>query len=487
MIIRGFNSILTRTIDSLLTGTPVFVVAKASPEGVTRRGYDCAVIVPPRLRGIMGHPYDRHSISNSSMEFDYVYDDDLCYEDIFYYVPNDALDPTTTFSPRTLSELDLCEYFEHSNCENFSFLSTCSHCGKKLKSTDQSFVDSSCYCSECVKKLRQEKKIFFCNYCGYFHKIDRFYKKGMCRIGYDNTYFKCNICGKLVDSRKHPWRCTPTGNRVCFSCYNSPENRKSFIRRYHDTPELMFYKDNTEDKTPRNFKGFGVELEVDEGLENNERISKLTIDTLKNEAYTMRDGSVPKGFEIITHPHEEKSLFSMEWKKLFTELKRRRYNSERGGKCGLHLHISKRYFKDEKAVCKMLYFYEKFQTDILRFSRREKSSVERWCSFYTRPKDRITLKKAENIHYTYNHDVRGHDHKYKCVNFQKENTIEIRIMRGTIDYKDFIATLKFMIEIAKKSNTIDDSKISDYKEWLKDLDKDTISYMKKHKCFKKLY
>ena len=174
----------------------------------------------------------------------------------------------------------------------------------------------------------------------------------------------------------------------------------------------------------------------------------------------------------------------MNWKKLFSMLKRNKYDSESSGLCGLHVHISREFFKDDSSIMKMIYFYQKFEKDVVLFSRRDTMSVRRWSSFYDGyDKTLIGMKDILNDYDKYNR----HIDRYRCVNLQNEKTIEIRIMRGTIDFKDFIATLNFIIEIAKMSNTISEDKIDDYCEWLKNVDENTIDYMKKRDCFKKIY
>ena len=362
----------------------------------------------------------------------------------------------------------------------------CSCCNKESADLNEfSIVDGKELCKDCVNDLFKNKKIFYCRYCCSYHSVHKKYKHSMCRKGYNNIYTKCSICGKEI--LKIDKRQSPTGNTLCRSCAMH-FNEKYYIRRYHNAPRLNYYKDDGKILIePIDFSGFGVELEIDEGLKNSEKISKKIIQTMNEEVFCMRDGSVPKGIEIISMPHEEQSLYSMNWKKLFYMLKRNKYDSERLGKCGLHVHISKTIFKNKSAIKNMIYFYEKFKEDIILFSRRSRRSINRWSSFYVKNNAKLRYKDIEDVFNLYTTNLVGHSHRYKCVNLQNANTIEIRIMRGTINYKDFISALNFIIEIAKKSNTISADKIDDYCEWLKGVNKDTIEYMKKRNCFKKMY
>ena len=497
----AIECVLNRNVDGVPRGTPVTLAVCSNLSFLDNTYPNCSVVLPGYIldRGY-GH------INNLSTNADVVHwsysDDDLiyriggndsrCFWDVY---PSDLTvnrasfmnsreNMTDSFYNMALSVFT----FDASDNADLSSDIKCSHCSKSFETfSDLVFVDDKWLCKDCINKLLQERKIFECDGCRQYHFIKNLYKKNMCKVAFNRCFKKCNMCGKWIDSRKHRIHITPNGNFVCSHCY-CPENSKYFIKRYHDTPKYKYYYDNGRvEDTNSDFKGFGVELEVDEGLNNSERMSRKTIEIMKDEVYCMRDGSVPEGFEIITMPHEENSLFNMPWKELFTSLKRRGYNSERLGRCGLHLHISTSLFKDDIAIQKMIYFYEKFKDDISKFSRRESKEISRWSSFYCSKKN-VTFDDAVNVLDDYTSNYIVHDYRYRCVNLQPiKRTIEIRIMRGTIDYRDFTATLKFMIEIAKMANEISMEDIDDYTKWLKNVDKNCIRYMQKHDCFTKMY
>lgn len=497
----AIECVLNRDVDGVPKGTPVTLAACSNLLILDNTYPNCSVVLPGHIiAGGRGHS-NQFVIDQEITPCSY--SDDALIDrmgghniDCFWDVRLSAL--TVNRASFMASRENMTESFYNMALATFTFdvddsvdLSSymkCSHCDKSFEFLNNLvLVDNNWLCKDCVNKLLQEQKIFKCDGCGRYHFIKNLYKKNMCRDGFNRCFKKCNMCGKWIDYRKHRMHITPNGNFVCSHCYR-PENSKYFIKRYHDTPNYKYYYDNGRvEDTNSNFKGFGVELEVDEGLKNSERMSRKTIEIMKDEVYCMRDGSVPEGFEIITMPHEENSLFNMPWKELFTSLKRRGYDSERLGRCGLHLHISTSLFKDDVAIQKMIYFYEKFKDDISKFSRRESKEISRWSSFYYSKKN-VTFNDAVNVLDDYTSNYTGHDYRYRCVNLQPiKRTIEIRIMRGTIDYRDFTATLKFMIEIAKMSNEISMEDINDYTKWLKNVDQNCIRYMRKHDCFTKMY
>lgn len=496
-----------RAVDELPSGARVKIIAIVNHDFSNHDRYDTIVEIvdenytvghPGNFSDICRNCYDDTKFSDVISYFDF----DSEYQFNVYYnnkSPEALIWQDCKYYNMPLSALNIYEgssellHFDHSE-ENFNrhFFGTnnnpnftCSCCGRDVIDS-RVIIEGKQYCNDCIKKFIKEKKIFWCKAHNKFEPIEKLYKNRCCESGFKTYYIKCSLCGKYEDRRK--CATTPNGNTVCIKCYSSGENQKYFIKRYHDNPPIRYYVGQKKSiPKAKNFKGYGVELEVDEGLGNNERMSKMTIDTMENEVYTMRDGSVPNGFEIITFPHSEKALFEMNWKKLFAKLKRFDYDSEHSGLCGLHLHISRNMFRNDKSISKMIYFYEKFRNEVIKFSRRDITKVNRWSGFYIPRVSDVNLSNALNVYNLYSTRYRGHDYRYKCVNLQKKDTIEIRIMRGTIDYKTFVATLKFMIEIAKRANEISDDKLDDYKEWLKNIDEETISYMKKQNCFKKLY
>lgn len=269
---------------------------------------------------------------------------------------------------------------------------------------------------------------------------------------------------------------------MCHDCL--VETQKYRIKRYHDNPQLKFY---TEDGQSTSTYGdyYGLELEVDRGGESND-MSKDVIKLLQERVYTMHDGSLENGFEIITHPHTEKALKDLNWKETFKWLVHKGYRSHDIPTCGLHLHINRAVFKTEDSLAKMLYFYEKYFDEVLKVSRRDRNRADRWSGRYYRDSDyvwgapEITLDKMREVIDEY--DGNGeHDMRYKCVNLQKSKTVEIRIMRGTLNYNSFMACLDFMMTVAKNSNKVRD--IDSWDEWLDGIDDNTKNYLGARRAF----
>ena len=160
--------------------------------------------------------------------------------------------------------------------------------------------------------------------------------------------------------------------------------------------------------------------------------------------------------------------------------------------CGLHMHIS-RSCLTKKQLQYLIYFFEKNKKDLLKFSRRDEEHAKKWASFYT-DKDEyrhangnfegkpLTLQLCKQIVETYDNKY-NHDLRYHAVNLQNRNTIEFRLMRGTLNYTTFMATINFLLTIIKNSKKITDETVDDNSVWLKGISAKTKLYLKKRKCF----
>jgi hypothetical protein len=316
--------------------------------------------------------------------------------------------------------------------------------------------------------------VFFCNYCNEYHSLKHTTKNVLdddnvvCDMAMSRAVTECRVCHKKFLRIFDPYR------HLCRDCHNELE--KYSIKRYHDTPMLKFYDENGETNSCYG-EYYGVELEVDKGGESND-VSKDVIKLLQERVYTMHDGSLRNGFEIITHPHTENALLNLNWQETFKWLVHKGYRSHDVNTCGLHLHINRRIFNSHESVAKMIYFYENNFDEILKVSRRNRDQACRWAGRYGR--GYVSYDEALDIIDDYDRN-NCHDDRYKCVNLQKNNTVEIRIMKGTLNYNSFMACLDFMITVAKNSNKVRD--LNSWDEWLDGISDNTKEYLSTRKAF----
>lgn len=361
---------------------------------------------------------------------------------------------------------------------------------------------SHCYCDGCCATHDDR----YDNLCEkvYVGDIPDSFAPYICKASLVRYLCVCERCGEafFCDYEDE--------NNSIFSCPNCFEEAEQYkIRRYHNTPSMKYYdydeekRENFVDNSanPNTWGGYGVELEVGNGGEKDSE-SEQVVKLLNREVYTMHDGSIFRcddydgssaydhgGFEIITFPHTEKALLNMNWAETFKHLLKHNYRSHDIKSCGLHLHISRTLFKDDDAIKKMMYFYEMNYENVCNFARRYKRDAERWASRYiTNNWEIMTPGRVRSIlenefnRYNARH---GHDMRYKCVNITNSRTVEVRIMRGTLNLSTFYASLDFLITVAKNANklTWDEVLSNDINKWLYGLKPETIEYMKTRGCF----
>ena len=130
----------------------------------------------------------------------------------------------------------------------------------------------------------------------------------------------------------------------------------------------------------------------------------------------------------------------MPWEQVLRKAQSMGYLSHAAGTCGLHVHISRlafgcTYEQQEAAIARLLYFVEKFWAELLRFSRRTQSQMNRWAARYG-----IRLTPSEQMSHAKN-SCAG---RYTAVNLTNSDTIEIRMFRGTLKLNTLKATVQDM-------------------------------------------
>ena len=235
----------------------------------------------------------------------------------------------------------------------------------------------------------------------------------------------------------------------CLNCWlRRGDNRLLINYSYKPTPRFskMSYE-----KNPL-FLGIELEVEADDGTEeyydnedsdnyddeyNNDNEGYLQDYAYKimkkYPCYIKYDGSLNgHGMEIVTHPQtvkHHKKVFK--WRELLKELKEEGFTSHSNNRCGLHIHLSKSWFKPEDFL-KFNIFFDKNFGIMKRFGKRTKTN---YCNKINSSDTRAIVKdkKKARLEDWYDH--------YKCLYFGNTHTLELRIFRGTLDIKRFNATL----------------------------------------------
>ena len=229
----------------------------------------------------------------------------------------------------------------------------------------------------------------------------------------------------------------------------------------------------------------GVELEIDNGGTVNSNAQKL-LDIANKDAenlYIKTDGSLDDGLELVTHPMTlGYHMNEMPWAAVLRKAQELDYLSHAAGTCGLHVHISRlafgcTYEQQEAAIARLLYFVEKFWAELLRFSRRTQSQMNRWAARYG-----IRLTPSEQMSHAKN-SCAG---RYTAVNLTNSDTVEIRMFRGTLKLNTLKATLEMVNHLVEVAVSMSDSEVQDM-SWFDFLDTVTepelIQYLKERRLY----
>ena len=298
------------------------------------------------------------------------------------------------------------------------------------------------HCEDCLEEIRK------CDFChSEFHSSQLLGNENLACPECREELIQCSECEEYVQEDETE---IFMDGRVCQSCAHDIRKNLTYLHPYAYKPEPIFYSLPSELMKPY----YGIELEIDREEEDyNSHIENHAVE-IHNQSngsdlcdyekyvYIKQDGSLDKGMELVTHPctyayHMQK----MGWKYILDECDRQGYSSHDIGTCGIHIHISKVAFgstitKQELNIAKLLLFFETNWSNIKKFSRRNTDSIKKYCDRYgnlsvSEPVEE-TVKKAK--------DAKG---RYFAVNLQNENTIEIRIFRGTLKIETFKASLQF--------------------------------------------
>ena len=300
----------------------------------------------------------------------------------------------------------------------------CANCGAEHPIDEMFQVENDWLCEDCADRLT-----VICDHCaerGYEENAVEDDTHTLCDHGFDEYCVRCEDCNRIIH-RDRAW--DNDDNAYCASCWDEHCN---IIHEYSYTPDLVFHG--------KGLRHFGVELEIDEGGTVNSNAQKL-LDIANKDAenlYIKTDGSLDEGLKLVTHPMTlEYHLNEMPWVEVLRKARSMGYLSHAAGTCGLHVHISRlafgcTYEQQEATIARLLYFIEKFWAELLRFSRRTQSQMNRWAARYG-----IRLTPSEQM----NHAKNSCAGRYTAVNLTNADTVEIRMFRGTLKLNTLKATL----------------------------------------------
>ncbi len=339
----------------------------------------------------------------------------------------------------TINDTPVCN-----NCKDH--IVYCEHCGKIMDDREEYTYsyNGDYYCDECYYELFRN-----CDRCGDTIPVDECNWNNdnpYCDNCYEGMFCECSNCGTTIN-RDEAY--VLDDGYFCEECYSNAN--VNIINSYHDRDlELCFKKVDCNDLNWY----LGFELEVERGRSNGLDKQQMARYIRKNYPELglvfETDGSLSNGFEIISQPMTINYIYqhSENFKGILQALQDNGFKSHDTSTCGLHIHVSRTALGEgtnaTKNLNKLILFTETFKEEIKRFSRRDNYG---YCKFTsdTRGFKNNTYYKSSEILKTLN-DMGS---RYQVVNTKNDDTIEIRVFRGTLKYETFMATLEFVYNMFK--------------------------------------
>lgn len=351
------------------------------------------------------------------------------------------------------SLVNLCITLNYSEFNNYFI--RCKDCGKIALKESAVYTEGAYYCNDCV---------CCCDYCGEYHPIDSMRRPGdseflYCEHCYNNETYVCDDCGRHF--RYSESLTSVEGESYCEDC---ADNHRDIIKSYHtfkDYGNIEFF--GTEDRIQTPYMGFELEVDSDCSVRRISAVNEIKM-IFGDFLHFEEDGSLRYGWENISQPASlSYHIENMKaYKEMFSLLSDNGLCSHDTGTCGFHIHIDREYFenKQDSAIAKLLYIFEKFRPELMIFSRRTEQESDNWArSRKSETNNKSWIKKAVKASKGY----QDHSLRYYAVNLTNSETVEIRLWKGTLNPETFEATLRFtarLAEICKNITAVELSKMT---------------------------
>lgn len=389
--------------------------------------------------------YARHlgyvQVDNPNNYYNYYYKQDCWCKDQCI-----LLEPLTE---EQIEELENGSNYEE-YVENYG-VAICRECGELIGlNTDQDYieVDGNYFCDQgCAESCGY----FWCNYCeswqdGESHETHD--GQIICDTCFENHFRECDSCHEIFHEDDMHW--DDYGDYCyCDNCWEE-EDSHQIIKSYHSSsrPDIEIQRtseDSIQDAT------FGTEIECEcVGCNCRDDVASA-VDNIVNKCDDLfmfeDDGSLSdNGYETISQP------FTMRWfkqnKELFEEMFKTMIDmgarSHDTNTCGFHVHFGRHFFgnKQNESIDRLVYLFEKYKTQLQVFSRRKSYN---WCEFpRNRAYNNIEWSKLDEVKGLDKNAFKGH---HSAINLENYETIEIRIFKGTLNFKTYYATLELVNNI----------------------------------------
>lgn len=344
---------------------------------------------------------------------------DCCDE----YHHNDYLNVAKDFNNDEITICDDCKDEYYSYCDDCESLHRTSDLHKVYDNNGRRFVCDDCrddnytYCDECGNYYSETTEVRGCEYCN------------EC---FEEIFTQCDECGNVFNNDEVQF---VDGRWLCDDCANAKNPIKNY--HYHKGKSPIFHNESNELNAL--FLGFELEVANFDYTENAESTAEFLVDEFdSNERnfYFEHDGSLYRGFELISQPRTLASHKKYNWQEIFSHIIKQGGRSHDTNCCGLHVHINKAFLTATERR-KLDLFLTNSKTVWEKIARRKNNT---YATF--KPADTLCVEHWQRL-------GRNCGTRYRALNFENSNTIEFRLFKGTLKYSTFLATLEIVDAICR--------------------------------------
>ncbi len=173
-----------------------------------------------------------------------------------------------------------------------------------------------------------------------------------------------------------------------------------------------------------------------------------------------RDGSLQEGFELISQP------FSLTWlaenmgnlAALLRKMASVGFNSYDTGTCGMHIHVNRNSFISPLHQWRFWLFFMENYKFFHVLSKRDHASSAKYAGYYATPRKNLGIR-IQNVPREAHHEA---------IEMQHKNSIEVRIFRGTLNYKTIVNEILLVNAIREYTgcSSVASQSIDEFLNWL---------------------
>ncbi|MGV9678836.1 hypothetical protein ACWDSJ_26430 [Nocardia sp. NPDC003482] len=321
-------------------------------------------------------------------------------------------------------------------------------------------VDDGQLCRDCATGWRR------CRSCNLYtrHAHATVYDGAVCD-GCEPDYTPCAEC-QLLTEEPHS---VDNGSEVCESCANDFREcgncfrlttSASYCSTCADWCTSSRIHDYSYRPTPR-FHGdgpvfLGLELEIKCPRGGLDDCAYRALDQLDGLAYLKEDGSIPYGFELVTHPMSYPyALERFPWDVLAELASRGAYVDD---SVGIHVHVSRAGFGSPAHIYRWMKFVYRNESHATTLARR---TSHEWATFD--PDARLDIGEfAKSGKCDYGLAGLG---RYQAINTLPPDTFEVRIFASSLKPQQVQAALAFVAASVDYTRTLTSADVARRRGW----------------------